>query len=188
MSDVIQIGRYQVSGLVECGDDLEFKFHLPSDGNCTIINKLRQIIKSDIPTPAIDLVEITTNTSDLQDEVLSHRLNLIPIRKLDDSEPYITLEIGPFSHSYEVTSKDLKSKGYIPLTEDIIICKLKRGQEIKLKANVKNGTGGEHSKWTPIIHFTYKLDEKNCYNVQMTSLGTASPTDLLKTGLMLMDQ
>lgn len=188
MATPTQIGRYQVSELVESGDDLEFKFHLPSDGNCTTVNRLRQTIVSDVPTLAIDMVEITTNTSDLPDEVLGLRLNLIPVRKAGNELPSLSLEVGPFSKAYEVTTKDLKMTGVSSICDDIVICKLRRGQSIKLKAEIKSGTGREHAKWSPLIHFTYQLTEKNCYRVQMTSLGTISPSEMLKTGLSLMHQ
>jgi len=45
-----------------------------------IANALRRILIAEIPTMAIETVYITDNTSIIQDEVLAHRLGLIPIR------------------------------------------------------------------------------------------------------------
>jgi DNA-directed RNA polymerase II subunit RPB3 len=42
-------------------------------------NSLRRIIIADIPTCAIDMVEIQENTSALPDEMLAHRLGMIPL-------------------------------------------------------------------------------------------------------------
>lgn len=42
-------------------------------------NALRRILISEIPTMAIEIVNVYQNTSIIPDEVLSHRLGLIPI-------------------------------------------------------------------------------------------------------------
>lgn len=44
-----------------------------------ICNALRRIMISEVPTMAIDLVEIRENTSALHDEFLVHRVGLIPL-------------------------------------------------------------------------------------------------------------
>ncbi|XP_074605500.1 RNA polymerase I and III subunit C [Brevipalpus obovatus] len=45
-----------------------------------LVNAFRRIILSEIPTMAVDRVEIINNTSILQDDFLAHRLGLIPIK------------------------------------------------------------------------------------------------------------
>ena len=57
----------------------------------SIANALRRILLAEVPTMAIESVYIQDNTSILQDEVLAHRLGLIPIkvdpRLFDDYHP-----------------------------------------------------------------------------------------------------
>merc|ERR1712093_311669 len=44
-----------------------------------IANALRRIMIAEVPTMAIDQVFIVKNTSLIQDEVIAHRLGLVPI-------------------------------------------------------------------------------------------------------------
>jgi len=53
---------------------------LLSNTDLSIANALRRVILSEVPTMAIELVTVHTNTSCLTDEYLCHRLGLIPLR------------------------------------------------------------------------------------------------------------
>lgn len=57
----------------------ELRFVL-SDTDTSVANTLRRIMIAEIPTLTIDLVEFTDNTTVLNDEYISHRLGLIPLR------------------------------------------------------------------------------------------------------------
>lgn len=48
--------------------------------DCAIANAFRRILLAEVPTMAIEKVFILNNTSLIQDEVLAHRLGLIPIK------------------------------------------------------------------------------------------------------------
>src|SRR5271154_2769886 len=59
-------------------DELEMEFDLVGVDE-SIANAFRRILLAEVPTMAIETVYMYNNTSVIQDEVLSHRLGLIPI-------------------------------------------------------------------------------------------------------------
>ncbi|XP_054819315.1 uncharacterized protein LOC129318519 [Prosopis cineraria] len=67
--------KVQVNQLTE--DDMEFDM-IGIDP--ALANAFRRILIAEVPTMAIERVYIANNTSVIQDEVLSHRLGLIPIK------------------------------------------------------------------------------------------------------------
>lgn len=60
-------------------NELEMQFDLVGV-DAAIANAIRRILLAEIPTMAIEDVYIWNNTSVIQDEVLSHRLGLVPIK------------------------------------------------------------------------------------------------------------
>jgi len=60
----------------ESGDELEFEM---IGVEAPIANAIRRILLAEVPTVAIEKVYYTTNQSIVQDEVLAHRLGLLPL-------------------------------------------------------------------------------------------------------------
>jgi DNA-directed RNA polymerase II subunit RPB3 len=50
------------------------------DTDCSTVNSLRRVIIGEVVTMAIDLVTFEENTSCINDEIIAHRLGLVPIR------------------------------------------------------------------------------------------------------------
>jgi len=149
---------------------------------------------SEVPTMAIDLVEIEENSSVLTDEFIAHRLGLIPLTsgtadkfnytrdctcfdRCPECSVELTLNVScRDEQECDVTSNDLKSQepNVVPVDSrqdeldgveglperdtGILIVKLRKGQEIKLKAIAKKGVGKEHAKWSPTCGTTYQFE------------------------------
>jgi len=141
------------------------------------INAIRRICMMEIPKMAIENVDIIRNDSTLFDEVLAHRLGLIPITSDTASKSiifasecdcgghcpkcsatFILKEKGP----KVVYSKDLKPEDpdIKPVYDSIPILRLKKNEEVELAAIAQLGLGLEHAKWEPTTACAYKYYPK----------------------------
>ncbi len=147
------------------------------------VNALRRICMVEIPTMAVENVEIYINDSRIFDEVLSHRLGLIPLKTdLESITPRVECdcedhcpscsvslvlkETGPkVVYSGDLISQDSK---IIPVLDRIPLLKLREGEEVELEAIAQLGIGLEHAKWQPTTTSAYKyypvitIDSEKC--------------------------
>ncbi|WP_457742422.1 DNA-directed RNA polymerase subunit D [Thermococcus sp.] len=129
-------------------------------------NALRRTILAEVPTFAVDEVEFFENDSALFDEIIAHRLAMIPLTtpverfsldslELDDYTVTLSLEAeGPGM----VYSGDLRSSddGIKPANPNIPIVKLAEGQRLVFNAYAKLGRGKDHAKWQPgFVYYKY---------------------------------
>jgi DNA-directed RNA polymerase subunit D len=146
------------------------------DVDAPFVNALRRIILSEVPCMAIDEVVILENSSMLHDEVLAHRLGLLPIKtdlnaynlpeecqcKSEFGCPLCRVSLTLDAESVEATktiySGSLTSENpqIVPVSTNILLVKLAPGQKIKLEAYAKLGKGKEHAKWQPVTVCAYK--------------------------------
>ncbi len=187
-----------------------------SGADAWYVNTLRRLMLTETPVMAIELCEISKNDSILYDEMLAHRLGLIPIttdlsgyklpseEEIDNKEYLaqssckLTLEAkGPGV----IFAKDLKSSDpkIKPVYPEIPIVKLLEGQEIILTATAVMGKGKEHTKWSPgHIFFRQKgADEnpnekeekisENDYIFTIESWGQLKPQDIAPAAIEQFD-
>ena len=67
-----------------------------SKTDASVANALRRIMIGEVPTIAIELVEIETNTTVLTDDFLAHRLGLIPLSSLGEKSQSDRIVTGCF--------------------------------------------------------------------------------------------
>ena len=141
------------------------------DSNHIFANTLRRLIIDEVPTMAIENVEFSKNNSILYDEMIAHRLGLIPLKT--DLKSYnlpdkckcegkgcnrcqlkMVLRANKVGNVYasEIKSKDPAVK---PVYGNMPIVKLLKGQSLELEAIAVLGRGKEHIKWSP-CHTYYK--------------------------------
>jgi len=142
---------------------------LIKNGDTAFVNALRRNILHEVPTMAIEEVELKKNSSVLYDEIVAHRLGLIPLKtdlksyelpknqeEIDERAAKCTLKLtlkakGPGI----VKAKDLESADpkVVPVYPDMPIVKLLKGQQLELEAVAILGKGKEHMKWAPGLAF-----------------------------------
>ncbi|KAI0081215.1 RBP11-like subunits of RNA polymerase [Panus rudis PR-1116 ss-1] len=172
-------------------------------------NSMRRVMMADIPTVAIDMVEIRSNTTVLPDEYIAHRLGMIPLvsSTCDESMRYtrdctclngcayctvildINVSCSVAGETMNITSNHLevvsqqdsfelemnpgdelskrpdnfgmpvgKSDGS---SEPILICKIRKGQELSARCVAKKGIAKEHAKWSPCSAVGFEYDPHN---------------------------
>lgn len=132
-------------------------------------NAVRRFCIAEVPVMAIDDVVILENSSVLYDEILAHRLGMLPIKtdlerynlpeECDCGNPLgchkcrvlFVLDAKGKDKVSTVMSGDLVSedRDIRPVSESIPLVKLAFGQSVKLEAYARLGRGKEHAKWQP---------------------------------------
>lgn len=132
------------------------KISFITDMSISLANAIRRSAL-EIPIMAIDDVEISKNDSALYDEILAHRIGLIPIKtdKLIKVTKFKIKEAGPKT----VYSSDMKPSIGTEYKFPIVI--LDKDQEIELVANANLGKGIEHTKYSPgLIFYRHNIDDE----------------------------
>lgn len=165
---------------------------LVKDAEAYVLNAIRRSAISLVPVMAIENVEFRKNSSILYDEVLAHRLGLMPLTT--DLKHY---EVPTKPEDYEsmkcIVKMTLKAKGpktvysgdikttdpaVAPVYDNIPLVKLAKGQEVELEATAVLGTGKEHMKWSPgIVYFKHKINVDVKGSVDVEKLKENIPED-----------
>ncbi|GHJ88372.1 hypothetical protein NliqN6_4774 [Naganishia liquefaciens] len=192
--------------------------------DASIANALRRIVIAEVPTVAIENVYVYNNTSIIQDEVLAHRLGLVPIKvdprkvkwkpqptpdlaetandentivfgltvtcsrrpnvRRDETDPEKLYENAnvysseikwqhkgrQYKHLTLPRPLDVPDDGEEhlpqdgefdeppkPVLDDILLAKMRPGQQLNLLLYCIKGIGKTHAKWSPVATASYRL-------------------------------
>jgi len=175
----------------------------------TYANAVRRFCISEVPSMAIDDVVILENSSVLYDEILAHRLGMIPIKT--DLERYVLPEKcdcgSPLGCNkcrvllvLDATGKDKVSTIYSgdlvsedrdirPISETIPLVKLARGQTVKLEAYARLGRGKEHAKWQPCsVAVLTDGRSEGTFNLMVESVGGLPAKQIVLKAVQLLGE
>lgn len=150
----------KISNVKKSGNRLNFTL---SGISTQYANALRRSIIAEVPIMAVEEVDLYYNSSIINDEVLAHRIGLMPLTT--DIKTYnlqsecsckgkgcakcsvtLTLDVeGPKTvYASDFKSKDPKIK---PVYAKMVLAKIMAGQKIKIEVRARLGTGSDHIKW-----------------------------------------
>ena len=133
-------------------------------GNEVFANTIRRLIIEEVPTLAVEEVEVKDNSSALHDEMLALRLGLVPIKtdlksyKLPKNQDEINEKAPPALYAeIEIQQERIclcrRSESADPkctfVYEKMPVVKLLSKQKIDLIMTAVVGQGKEHTKWSP---------------------------------------
>ncbi|MEM3897190.1 MAG: DNA-directed RNA polymerase subunit D [Nitrososphaerota archaeon] len=167
-----------------------------------VANAIRRMAINEVPTMAIEEVLIIENSSSMPNDVLVHRISLIPfISDIDRYVPPEECECGKRlgcercavrfvlraeakDEPITVYSGDIvpeEETSVKPVSPRIPIVKLGPGQKIELELYVRVGRGSKHAKWQAAIATLYEPEDggKDERILYVESIGFLPPKRIL---------
>ncbi|KAM0687887.1 RNA polymerase II subunit 3 [Conglomerata obtusa] len=148
-----------------------------TDTSPAFANSLRRILLGEVPTVTLDIIQIISNSSVLPDDLLVHRLGLIPMYKYKDLSYSKDCNCDSFcsncaiectlnvvnEHASDVLvvkSSEIKCNNQA-VFGDAVIAKLAPHQEINIIAHARKGVGMVNAKWCPVTAVEFEYDASN---------------------------
>ncbi len=167
------------------------------DADVPFANAMRRIMMVEVPTLAVEWVDFHGNTSAMYDEVVAHRLGLIPItfdpkmynfteecvcegKGCSQCQVYFVLDKkGPCV----IYSGDLKSTDETVKLIDpgFPIVELLEGQNLKFDAIAQLGKGETHIKWqASIAAYKYTKNNDTKFNFVVETVSGLEPSYIVQ--------
>jgi len=179
----------KINILNESENRMEFEL---IDASIAIANAIRRTLLSDIPHIAIDDIIIYKNTTIMNDEIIGHRISLVPliytgnINEIENTKVTIqkTFNIDTIETLYDkdfiFESKDCKIMcGTIPIVKGW------NEQEIHLEGIIRKGCHHEHSKWAvcTVCFMKHVTKDEKRIVMEFETVGSISCKELLKKAI-----
>jgi DNA-directed RNA polymerase subunit D len=139
-------------------------------------NSLRRTMVAEVPMMVVEDIFYFDNSSLVPDEVLAHRVGLVPLKTNLESyvlpeecdceaelgcpkcRAVLTMDVEAGDDTVTVYSGDLipEDPSIAPVSNRIPLAKLAPGQAIKFEAYAQLGQGKVHAKWSPVSMCVYQ--------------------------------
>ncbi len=174
----------------------------------SIANAIRRFTINEVPTMAVEEVLVIENSSAMPNEVLTHRISLIPF--ISDIDRYVApeecdcgsklgcekcvvryvLRAEALDEPLTVYSGDIipedPTTTVKPVSPKIPIVKLAPGQRVEMELYVRVGKGRKNAKWQAAISSLYEKDgEPGKRILFIESIGFLPPRRILKEAVSI---
>ncbi len=174
---------------------LKLKF---SEVSPFFLNAVRRTIMSKVNTYAVDYIDVHENTSPLYNEILAHRIGLIPFKgdKVLKPKSECDCEEGKECNDCEIKfvlkkegpgyvySGDIKVVGGAlePVYKNIPITYLTEKQAVHVEGAIVLGNMDEHAKFqAAVVGYNYEADEKYNDNLDLIKKDSKDKGDMIMT-------
>ena len=191
--------------VVEEGGEDWVRLELSSSIPNSLANALRRAVINEVPTMAVEEVLIIENSSAMPNEILAHRISLIPFKS--DIDNYnlpeecgcgsklgcekcvvryvLRVEAGDDTitvYSRDMVPEDPNTK-VAPVSGDFPIVMLAPNQRVELELYIRVGKGRKHAKWQSGVATLYEEDGRKYLYVE--SFGFLPARRMVKEALKI---
>lgn len=165
----------------------------------SIANFIRRAILSDIYTFSIGDILIHENTTNMLDELLAHRLSMIPLVQLaqfddddilgmNDSDRYITIDFRDQAYDFDLEARHLNMPEGFGVVDDFTkIVTIGFEQTVSLRCEIVEGCGKDHQRFQCVSHMTFKQLTDDSFLLHCVKIGNVSGEEIVRQLLILIE-
>lgn len=159
----------RIEFLIESDEKIVF---ILRDASAALVNAIRRAMKSLVPVLAVDYVDFYVNSSYFYDEMIAHRLAMLPIKTIEKFNMQKDCRCGgvgcpncQISFRLNVEGPRIVYSGDFVsddpevhfVHKDIPVLELFNGQQLMVEAIARLGTGKEHSKFQAVSACFFRI-------------------------------
>tara|TARA_B100000787_G_C16197393_1_gene301961 strand:+ start:5058 stop:5738 length:681 start_codon:yes stop_codon:yes gene_type:complete len=150
--------------------------------NNAMLNGIRRTMIRDVPALAVSRVEITKNNTPMPDDMLSHRIGLIPMYAKHGEEDVTRIELKvDKSGPCELYSEDIICDA-VTVVRGVYICPLYEGQQIALTGSFEVGVGKDHARFQRCVAPAYSIRHDGLESSECFCVDIPASTDCERCG------
>lgn len=180
-------------------DETENRIEFDVEGTTpAFMNALRRVMIGELPTLAVEELHVSKNNSGLFDEILAHRIGLLPWTfdedgyvprdecDCEDGCPDCTVNMALQKEGEQtVTAGDISAPAddVEPVNPDTVIVDLKEDAELDIEMDAVLGRGKDHAKWQA-ANASYAYDEEDdTFHVTVESVSGLAPRTIVSQAI-----